>query len=111
MTSVLDLDPIGRAACAVGTVPALRHKTLKPEIAGLPELVFQVSRGTVQTLFYACGIDMCDSRKCESPAIQLLERPRLLPCAVGRALTHSETEFNGIGGLLTLHRGRPAFVQ
>jgi hypothetical protein len=61
--------------------------------------------------FYACGIDMCGSRKCESPAIQLLERPRLLPCAVGRALTHSETEFNGIGGLLTLHRGRPAFVQ
>src|SRR3981189_162847 len=37
MTSVLDLDPIGRAACAVGTVPALRHKTLKPEIAGLPK--------------------------------------------------------------------------
>src|SRR5258708_30480610 len=39
MTSVLDLDPIGRAACTVGTVPALRHKTLKPEIAGLPEQV------------------------------------------------------------------------
>jgi hypothetical protein len=37
--SVLDLDPIVRAACAVGTVPALRHKTLKPEIAGLPEQV------------------------------------------------------------------------
>jgi len=41
--SVLDLDPIGRAACAVGTVPALRHKTLKPEIAGLPEQVGPIS--------------------------------------------------------------------
>ena len=64
-----------------------------------PEPVFQVSGGTVRTLFYACGIDMCDSRKCESPAIQLLERP------------HSETEFNGIGGLLTYIGDGPAFVQ
>jgi hypothetical protein len=34
------------------------------------------SGGTVRTLFYACGIDMCGSRKCESLALQLLKWPQ-----------------------------------